>query len=738
MAGDFYSIFAWWLLLFALGAIFLPVTSFLFRGFFDRGYALAKVIGIVAVSYFIWLLGSLKILPFASETAWLIVLAALAGNILLVKKLKIDLKKELRPITRLLIFEELLFFAALAFWSWVRGFQPAIEGLEKFMDFGFVNAILRSRFFPPADMWLAGETINYYYFGHLEAAVLTRLSGLDPAVAYNLLIATLFALTFTGGFSIGANLFWLNQKSIIKNQNENSRFKIQNALFKLRIKSSKLWNFIGNWSAGWRMGNWKLPIAAGLVSAFLLTIGGNLHPLYWYAKHRNFDSYWYPDATRFIVEQFGAADNTIHEFPIYSFVVADLHGHLINLPNVLLILALILALGALIRAKTDWPKLWPWLGALGLCLAVSFMANAWDYPIYLTVFGAVSLLGLLAVRPLVEAVIKTTAVCLAVLIPSLIWALPFHLNFENIAQGVAKTDFTSPPWMLAILWGWPLLLTIIWVAYLLISNKADGSNRTNLTGKLKRLFTLHSSLSAAHLFVLVLLAISWLLIAIPEFVYVKDIYIHTHQRANTMFKLTYQSFVMFSLVAGYILVNVLVLFKRKGRRLFLLIPVGFLVFFMLIYHRFAIKAYYGLTEYKGLDGLNFLQDFYPDDYQAILWLQSNITGQPVIAEAVGESYTDFARVSANTGLPTIVGWRVHEWLWRGSFDEAGKRTEEVVTIYESPDLRATKTLLNQYQVKYIFVGSLEREQYKNLQEAKFDQLGEAVFSSGETKIYRVN
>ena len=109
----------------------------------------------------------------------------------------------------------------------------------------------------------------------------------------------------------------------------------------------------------------------------------------------------------------------------------------------------------------------------------------------------------------------------------------------------------------------------------------------------------------------------------------------------------------------------------------------------------------------------------------------------MIVEAVNESYTDFARVSANTGLPAVLGWRVHEWLWRGSFDEAGKRTEEVKTIYESTDLGQTKALLNKYQIELIFVGTLEKRQHPKLQEEKFDQLGEAIFTSNNTKIYRV-
>jgi len=286
--------------------------------------------------------------------------------------------------------------------------------------------------------------------------------------------------------------------------------------------------------------------------------------------------------------------------------------------------------------------------------------------------------------------------------------------------GLALADFHSPVWMLLVLWGFPLFLTVSFLIYLFKKIQVN-------------------KLQTNDFFVLVLLGVSWFLIIFPEFFYIKDIYIHSHQRANTMFKLTYQSFAMFYLTAFYIIFSFFQLFKIRILKFFWFIFIFLLLFFILvIYPNYAIKSYYGLKVYHGLYGLNFLNNLYPDDYQAVLWLKKNISGQPVIVEAVGESYTDFARVSANTGLPTILGWRVHEWLWRGSFDEPGKRTGEVQEIYESNDLERTKLLLKKYNVSYVFLGTLERQQYKNLQEDKFNSLGEVVFTSGGTKIYKLN
>lgn len=673
MANEFFLVFSWWVLTGGLGIIFLPLTSRFFGKFFDHGYAFSKIIAVLIISYLVWLLGSLKILPFLRPTVWLVVVIIAIGNFLLFKKNSQGFKKEIKKNWKIFAFEEILFFTGLAFWAYARGFQPNIQGLEKFMDYGFVNSILRSRFFPPIDIWLTGKTINYYYFGHLATAVLTKLSGFDSAITYNLMIATLFAFCLTATFCLAGNLVWL----LAQNKKYSTKKKI------------------------------RLVVLTGLISALLLTLGGNLHPFYWWLKNQNFSGYWYPDATRFIVQKFGAADNTIHEFPIYSFVVADLHGHLLNLPFVLLFLAILLTIA--FRKKIS---LYPYI-LISFLLAVFYMTNTWDFPIYLLVFSLTFLVFKKSIK-------KTFLSTIGIFILAILFSLPYHLNFQNITQGIGLAEFHSPIFMPLVLWGWPLIITLFFLGLLLVEKKV-----------------LKKRLAAADLFVLCLLAVSWLLIFIPEIIYVKDIYIHSYQRANTMFKLTYQSFAMFSLAGGYIIIRILINLKKKLFKLLYLILNFSFLFFIFAYPYFAISSYYGLKNYQGLNGLGYLKKTYPDDYQAIVWLKQNVTGQPVIAEAVGESYTDCARVSANTGLPTVLGWRVHEWLWRGSFDEPAARTEEVREIYESNDLARTKALLDKYQVVYIFVGNLEKEKYPQIQEEKFNQLGETVFSSGNTKIYQV-
>ncbi|MDP3987889.1 MAG: DUF2298 domain-containing protein, partial [Candidatus Levybacteria bacterium] len=249
-------------------------------------------------------------------------------------------------------------------------------------------------------------------------------------------------------------------------------------------------------------------------------------------------------------------------------------------------------------------------------------------------------------------------------------------------------------------------------------------------------------LSPSDIFVLILIAISTLLILVPEFIYAKDIY-PAHYRANTMFKLVYQSFIMLSITSGYIIVRIISNLKNQKLKIISFsIPFITLTFILLslvlIYPYFAINSFYGnLQINKGLEGTSYLNTLYPKDYQAILWINQNIKGQPVILEAQGDSYTDYARVSANTGLPTVLGWTVHEWLWRGTYDIPAPRIAEVQNLYESRDLNLTKNLINKYDISYVFVGDLERQKYPNLAEQKFQELGKIIYESGQTKIYKI-
>ena len=131
---------------------------------------------------------------------------------------------------------------------------------------------------------------------------------------------------------------------------------------------------------------------------------------------------------------------------------------------------------------------------------------------------------------------------------------------------------------------------------------------------------------------------------------------------------------------------------------------------------------------------------FPEDAKGIRWLKDNIKGSPVVLEANGDSYTDYERVSAMTGLPTVLGWYVHEWLWRNDVADLNLKSEEIQNIYTSTDEEQVKELLEKYDISYIFIGSCEREKYgSDLNSNLLKSLGETVFQDPDydTCIIRV-
>jgi len=465
--------------------------------------------------------------------------------------------------------------------------------------------------------------------------------------------------------------------------------------------------------------------------------------------------YWYPDATRYIGYCPDVDDKTIHEFPSYSFVVSDLHGHVSDIPFVLLFIALsFIVFVKLKESKQNFPLSLFHSFTLSLCLAVIFMTNQWDYPIYAMSLGFVLLFAFYKNTEQIGKTIKSAFWQEIILIlPSLFFVLPFLFNFDQISKGIGLVWKHSLPHQLLILWGVPWFFGISFIIILFKEKIKIGLKKESIIkwiskilgvkieikSEKKPLITNHQP-PITDYFVLILFLVSTILIIIPEIIYVKDIYIPSYHRANTMFKLTYQSFIMFSIITGYIIVR-LKIFLKKGPVKNLLFTIYYLLFTMqMIYPIYSLPGYYGkmqAEDYKGLYGLAFLQRLYPDDYQAVLWLNKNIFGQPVILEAAGDSYTDYERISMATGLPTIEGWLVHEWLWRGSYDEPGKRASEVQQIYETSDPQVAKQLLLKYSVRYVIIGKMEKDKYPNLNEEKFNQLGKIVFQQGSTKIYQI-
>ena len=114
-----------------------------------------------------------------------------------------------------------------------------------------------------------------------------------------------------------------------------------------------------------------------------------------------------------------------------------------------------------------------------------------------------------------------------------------------------------------------------------------------------------------------------------------------------------------------------------------------------------------------------------------------VRAEDTVLEADGDSYTLYGRISMATGLPTVLGWYVHEWLWHNNSELSAKRREQVATLYNAPGSPEAAALREKYGVRYITLGALEKTRFPQMDEVGLRALGPVVFSQDQTAILRV-
>jgi YYY domain-containing protein len=237
----------------------------------------------------------------------------------------------------------------------------------------------------------------------------------------------------------------------------------------------------------------------------------------------------------------------------------------------------------------------------------------------------------------------------------------------------------------------------------------------------------------ANHFGLLLIILGALLVIGPESVYLRDQFGY---RLNTIFKFYFQAWLLWSIPAA--LAVVILGRKLRGALAWVFSVVLYLLLLVsLTYPALAIanktnnfKPSLGWT----LDDFRRIERGNPDEAAAILWLKSASDG--VVAEAVGGSYSDYGRVSVYTGLPTVLGWPGHEVQWRGTADPQGSRQDDIKFLYESLDWDSARPILDRYDIRYVYVGALERSSYAVDEQKLLDNLS-LVFQQGEVHIYEV-
>lgn len=498
------AVIAWWLVIMLIGWITWPLLFVILPGLPDRGYPLAKITGMLIVSFVVWAGGALRFLTWSSIGILLTIIILAVISFLVARRNRAALLEYVRVNWRHLVIIEMITLILFVAFLFVRLGNPDLWaqalGGEKPMDFSYLNAVLRSTVFPPYDPWYAGGYLNYYYFGFVLVGMPVKLLGIMPEIGYNLIVPTLFALTGIGAFSVAFNIVasrWFfprdeGQEGKTAPFKARRRFALKAPVgspYIAGMLALVLCVVVGNLDTPrvfltgvnrqvgcreedvlpWKLDQFKqqnggrqptaeeqsqLTLAAEYlslgdrigftISCFGQIFNGGAFPL---SPDR-----WFWAPTRIISEIPHAptepSSNEIHEMPFFTFVFADLHAHMLAMPLTLLVIGW--ALSEVMIAGDRKRSRWVIIGATvlgGLSVGILRATNTWDWITYL-LLGIVGMLFAFFLQREVltrRRVVTWAAQLLGFFVVQTIAALPFTAFFATSYNAVKPYDGLKTP-----------------------------------------------------------------------------------------------------------------------------------------------------------------------------------------------------------------------------------------------------------------------------------------------------
>ena len=771
---------AWYLVLALVGAASLLPASLLLGRLASGGVLYARALGLAVLAYLAWLPGALGLASYGTGAAWAAVAALLALSAYLAWR-DTALPRALWRRRRLLLAGEALFAVLFVLLLLARAQAPAAAGTEKPMDLRLLAAIDGAAEFPPADPWFAGEPISYYYLGHVGVDAVGGLAGVGIGAAFTLGVATAGAAAGVAAAGLALDLLALGGGAASERGGRRGR----------RGRRSFAPAVAGGVAVVGLL--WLAPLAGAIEVAGANGVGRGLAGALGVEGLPGPEGatdlvpdrfWWWWDATRIV-------PGAIAEFPAFSLLLGDLHAHLLALPAG--VVALALAATAFAGGTPLTMRRWlgdpARLGLAAMLFAALFMTNSWDVLSY----GLIWLLAALwafrrAGWPWALAALLGARYLLAPALAALALALPFLLPFEGRALGVALVaDSGSEPVRFALFWLAPALplglaLALLrprararslalggalaampvaaWAAATLLSGDAAalvdrGSGWLTLAALVAALggasalaLAAERAGRAAAAAALALAAGAAALVLATELLFLEDAF---GTRMNTVFKLWFHAWLLLA-VAGAVACGAAVArAPALSPRLLLrgatsslggaataavLALGGVLLLGSLAYAPAAAVARSREGQAAGLDALAYLDRAAPGEAAALRWARAELDPhEALLLEAVGPSYGSGNRVSAASGVPTLLGWPGHELQWRRD-PPIGELLALVERAYAAGATEETRRLLRGRGVTHVYLGAEERRQHGDGVAQRFEGWP-VVFEAAGVRVVRV-
>ncbi len=789
-----------------LGLLVFPFLRLALPGLKDKGYGFSRIIGFLLFAYLAFVLGSAGFAVTRGLLLVVLGLIALAG-LVTGRLTRHALIKDLKRIWKQILVEEIITIVMFGFFLFIRWLNPDLwhpwRGGEKPMDFSYLNAVIKSTVFPAYDPWYAGGYINYYYYGQVLIGLPMKLLGIVPAIAYNILLALWYGMLSVGVFSLAWNI----TKAIFGRESFDGKSKVFDLAFWAGLTAMLVLGFLGNLGevklfsdAIKTLGSGGLAIADGTFAQQVQWLLGGLGKLFNGEILPISAGSWYWNPSRAIPGE------SITEFPFFTFLYGDFHAHLIAMPVVVAAmgwgLSVLMSRGQW-HEKPRRNITGLILGFLlgGLIIGALKPINTWDFYTFMVlnmvILGYIGWRYVPAVknRWLSPNLTKVVQIGLSVVVLYLIASLlyqPFNRWFYPGYGQIGLWDGDKTPLVSYFThWGLLLFLIVFWFAW-----ESYQWMAATKVASLKRWENAKSWITAGLLFVgailigLLIMKVKIAIVALPLCVWALALLLAPGQpdgkkllffmagtgllltivvelvhlvgdigRMNVVFKLYLQAWMLMTLVAG---IGLAITWRDqsqwRGRNQILFqVPLILLLTSALMFPIFATRD--KVTDRMNpdaphtLDGMKYMESSrfqvngvdmdLGQDYRAILWMQENIEGSPVILEAQAYEYYWGNRYTIYTGLPGVVGWNYHQRQQRAltGSDKVQARVDEVNGFFLSLDEDFVRNYLEKYRVEYIIVGQQEKAFYPQEALMKFPAyngiLWDEVYREDSTVIYRV-
>ncbi|MEO8538291.1 MAG: DUF2298 domain-containing protein [bacterium] len=802
----------WWLLWLEIAAFAtVPWVTWAFKALPARGYGLSKFLGLTSIALPTWLLVAWGAAHFSGQLVWLVLGASLTVGLATAFVRRKPLLEDAREHWRSWLAVDAVFLVAFFAFLLLRAFNPDLwhhpQGGEKPMEIAYLTAVTRSTIMPPYDPWFAGGSLNYYYMGWFFLAVPIRALKIVPEVAFNLGVPTYAAMAASVAFTVVHSLVGLTAKARAAG-NAVAKRPMMLAGFLGAFLLIGIANLDGahQWIERLQSVNtWGLasgpPVAGGAVGIIgglwaWLVNGAALPPFDWWRSSR---------------VHFGTFDIT--EFPFWSMLFADLHPHVMGLPFFGSVVALVIAYAATVRAGFR-AQGWIIAALIGFAVGLVRTVHTWDFPTVVLMAAIGIPLGQMLrrdVRWQQRWWDGFAHLALAGVIASVAFA-PYTGHFETFDPGAKRAVATTKAHQFFVHFGVFVAFAVAFIAvryreelelrkfdhghnpfFAVVNGWMEiGSLVVFLSGVVAATWPFGlTTIALGIVFELFLCNLLWFelrrrdpdvaralgtalfALAFGVAVGVDVITLNNDiERMNTVFKFSLQAWQLFALASGYAAWYVgTTLWSARGWR-----PtpksgrsvaawtsaavLGGLFIAACLYLVPGIAARQDarfnnsgptLDGFAFLDGAVFTESVdnnpsadHPirleDDKPLIDWLRNNVKGSPVIVEAVGPLYRWTGRISEYTGLPAVIGWDWHQIQQRTDYqDLIQKRRFETEQFYKVPDRDFARQYIAKYNVSYVVVGTEEIYHGTPVGIAKFGQMPELeeVFRIGDYAIYHV-